>query len=64
MNAAGDRGALAILLHTHRPYVEGYGTWPFGEEWLWEAICGSYLPLLELLEDLSLIHISEPTRPY
>ena len=51
MNAAGDRGALAILLHTHMPYVEGYGTWPFGEEWLWEAICGSYLPLLELLDD-------------
>ena len=29
------------------PYVEGFGTWPFGEEWLWEAIAGSYLPLLE-----------------
>jgi 1,4-alpha-glucan branching enzyme len=43
-------GALAILLHTHMPYVEGFGTWPFGEEWLWEAMAGSYLPLLELLE--------------
>jgi 1,4-alpha-glucan branching enzyme len=32
------------------PYVEGFGTWPFGEEWLWEAIAGSYLPLLELLD--------------
>jgi len=32
------------------PYVEGHGTWPSGEEWLWEAIAGSYLPLLELLE--------------
>jgi 1,4-alpha-glucan branching enzyme len=32
------------------PYVEGFGTWPFGEEWLWEAIATSYLPLLELLE--------------
>jgi len=32
------------------PYVEGFGTWPFGEEWLWEAMVGSYLPLLELLE--------------
>ena len=32
------------------PYVEGFGTWPFGEEWLWEAIAGCYLPLLELLE--------------
>ncbi len=42
-------GALAIVLHTHMPYVEGFGTWPFGEEWLWEAIATSYLPLLELL---------------
>jgi 1,4-alpha-glucan branching enzyme len=43
-------GQLAILLHTHMPYVEGFGTWPFGEEWLWEAIAGSYLPLLDLLD--------------
>src|SRR5580704_13580022 len=42
-------GELAIVLHTHMPYVEGFGTWPFGEEWLWEAIASSYLPLLELL---------------
>jgi 1,4-alpha-glucan branching enzyme len=39
-------GKLAIVLHTHMPYVEGFGTWPFGEEWLWEAIATSYLPLL------------------
>lgn len=43
-------GALAIVLHTHMPYVEGFGTWPFGEEWLWEAIASSYLPLLDLLD--------------
>jgi 1,4-alpha-glucan branching enzyme len=29
------------------PYVEGFGTWPFGEEWLWEAIATSYIPLLD-----------------
>jgi 1,4-alpha-glucan branching enzyme len=45
-----ERGALAIVLHTHMPYVEGFGTWPSGEEWLWEAIASCYLPLLELLE--------------
>lgn len=45
-----DRGALAIVLHTHMPYVEGFGTWPFGEEWLWEAIACCYLPLLDLLD--------------
>ncbi len=43
-------GSLAIVLHTHMPYVEGFGTWPFGEEWLWEAIAGCYLPLLEVLD--------------
>ncbi len=45
-----NRGALAIVLHTHMPYVEGFGTWPFGEEWLWEAIACCYLPLLDLLD--------------
>ncbi len=44
------RGALALVLHTHMPYVEGFGTWPFGEEWLWEAVACVYLPLLELLD--------------
>jgi 1,4-alpha-glucan branching enzyme len=43
-------GELAIVLHTHMPYVEGFGTWPFGEEWLWEAIATSYLPLLDVLD--------------
>src|SRR5437763_8468688 len=44
------RGELALVLHTHMPYVEGFGAWPFGEEWLWEAIATSYLPLLDTLE--------------
>ena len=46
-----DRGELAIVLHSHMPYVEGFGTWPFGEEWLWEAIAGVYLPLLDVLPE-------------
>jgi 1,4-alpha-glucan branching enzyme len=32
------------------PYVEGYGEWPSGEEWLWEAIATSYLPLADVLD--------------
>ncbi len=51
VSAGRNRGALAIVLHTHMPYVEGFGTWPFGEEWLWEAIAGCYLPLLDLLDE-------------
>ena len=45
------RGPLALVLHSHMPYVEGFGTWPFGEEWLWEAIATSYLPLLDVLDE-------------
>jgi 1,4-alpha-glucan branching enzyme len=43
-------GALALVLHSHMPYVEGFGRWPFGEEWLWEAVACVYLPLLQLLD--------------
>jgi 1,4-alpha-glucan branching enzyme len=50
VSAGRERGTLAIVLHTHMPYVEGFGTWPFGEEWLWEAFTGCYLPLLDLLD--------------
>jgi 1,4-alpha-glucan branching enzyme len=46
----GRSGALALVLHSHMPYVEGFGTWPFGEEWLWEAVACVYLPLLDLLD--------------
>ena len=43
-------GALALVLHSHMPYVEGFGTWPFGEEWLWEAAACVYMPLLPVLD--------------
>jgi 1,4-alpha-glucan branching enzyme len=46
-----DRGALCLVLHSHMPYVEGFGTWPFGEEWLWEAVACVYLPLLDLIAE-------------
>jgi 1,4-alpha-glucan branching enzyme len=32
------------------PYVEGFGTWPFGEEWLWEAVASVYVPLLDVID--------------
>ena len=49
--AARRPGTVALVLHTHMPYVEGFGTWPFGEEWLWEAVATSYLPVLNLLDE-------------
>ena len=54
-----DRGAseavgdLAIVLHSHMPYVEGFGTYPFGEEWLFDAVARSYLDVLEAARDLT-----------
>jgi 1,4-alpha-glucan branching enzyme len=50
--SAPPPGELALVLHTHMPYVEGFGTWPSGEEWLWEAMATCYLPLLDALEGL------------
>jgi 1,4-alpha-glucan branching enzyme len=36
------------------PYVEGFGTYPFGEEWLFDAFARSHLPVLEVARDLTL----------
>lgn len=49
-----SRGELAIVLHTHMPYVEGFGTWPFGEEWLWACVAESYLRLEPVLTEAPL----------
>ena len=46
-------GDLAIVLHSHMPYVEGFGTYPFGEEWLFDAVARSYLPVLAVAHDLT-----------
>src|SRR5688572_11524874 len=44
--------AFLLVLHSHLPYVRGAGRWPHGEEWVHEAILGTYLPLLVALHDL------------
>ncbi len=54
MSRGESAGDLAIVLHSHMPYVEGFGTYPFGEEWLFDAVVRSYLPLLELAERLTM----------
>jgi 1,4-alpha-glucan branching enzyme len=47
-------GDLAIVLHSHMPYVEGFGTYPFGEEWLFDAFARSHLPVLHVAERLTM----------
>ena len=50
---SADPGELALVLHTHLPYVAGHGVWPVGEEWLLQAWGTSWLPVTQVLEDLS-----------
>jgi len=45
-------GTFVLALHSHLPYCRGAGRWPHGEEWVHEAVLGTYLPLLVLLHDL------------
>lgn len=40
-------GHVNIVLHTHLPWVKKAGKWPFGEEWLYQAIFDSYIPLTQ-----------------
>ena len=54
MSRRDSAGDLAIVLHSHMPYVEGFGTYPFGEEWLFDAVIRSYLPVLEFAERLTM----------
>jgi 1,4-alpha-glucan branching enzyme len=54
MSRRDSAGDLALVLHSHMPYVEGFGTYPFGEEWLFDAVIRSYLPVLEMARDLTM----------
>lgn len=44
-------GRLAIVLHSHLPWLLGHGAWPVGEEWLRQAWAHAYLPLVSLLRE-------------
>jgi 1,4-alpha-glucan branching enzyme len=48
----GALGAFTFVLHSHLPYARLAGRWPHGEEWLHEAACETYIPLLQTLYDL------------
>lgn len=47
-------GDIAVVLHSHMPYVEGFGTYPFGEEWLFDAVIRSHLPVLAVASDVTM----------
>lgn len=41
-----------LVLHSHIPFVKKAGRWPFGEEWFFEAILETYIPLSKLFYNL------------
>lgn len=52
-------GSLCIVLHGHLPYVLHHGFYPHGEAWLYEAAAETYLPMLEMLDDI-VAHLARP----
>jgi len=45
-----SEGTFCLVLHSHLPWLPHHGSWPVGEEWLYQAWAHSYLPMVELLE--------------
>ncbi|MCC7431086.1 DUF1957 domain-containing protein [bacterium] len=46
-------GSFVLVLHSHLPYVVNNGTWPFGIDWLYEAAAETYIPLINVLNELA-----------
>lgn len=42
-------GTFCLVLHSHLPWLPHHGSWPVGEEWLYQAWAHSYLPVVDLL---------------
>ncbi len=45
--------SIAVLLHTHMPYVRRNVDWPVGEQWILEAWAECYLPVWEIIAELT-----------
>jgi 1,4-alpha-glucan branching enzyme len=48
-----NRPVLAVVLHSHLPWVMGCGRWPFGEEWVYEIALNCYMPLVRCFQSLA-----------
>jgi 1,4-alpha-glucan branching enzyme len=46
-------GSFCLVLHSHLPWLPHHGTWPVGEEWLYQAWAHSYLPVISMLEEFA-----------
>ncbi len=45
-------GSFIFVLHSHLPYVLFHGKWPHGTDWLDEAAAETYIPILNMVNDL------------
>lgn len=45
-------GNFVLVLHSHLPFVIHHGKWPHGMEWLFEAASETYIPLLNVFNEL------------
>ncbi|MBB3665851.1 1,4-alpha-glucan branching enzyme [Prauserella sediminis] len=48
-SGSDSEGTFCLVLHSHLPWLPHHGTWPVGEEWLYQAWAHSYLPVMDLL---------------
>ncbi|MBN2168227.1 MAG: glycoside hydrolase family 57 protein [Actinobacteria bacterium] len=46
------KGYFSFILHTHMPYVRKNGKFPIGEDWLYQVLSDTYIPLLGTLAEL------------
>ncbi len=46
-------GSFVLMLHSHLPYYRKAGMWPFGEESVYECMCETYIPLLNIIDELN-----------
>jgi 1,4-alpha-glucan branching enzyme len=44
-----SEGTFCLVLHSHLPWLAHHGSWPVGEEWLYQSWAHSYLPVMDLL---------------
>jgi len=44
-------GSFCLVMHGHLPYVLRHGTWPHGEDWLYEGAAETYLPILAMIDE-------------
>ncbi len=52
-SAPEDVGTFCLVLHSHLPWLAHHGSWPVGEEWLYQSWASSYIPVMEVLNRLA-----------